>query len=455
MAMNLQSTYTKFQTIHIQVCNKLFEVLPDIIHMSHPYKEEANVLNNISMQEYCPVIVGGAAYRYYMHQEGRAGEALFTEDIDIKIAIQKSIDQLNSTDILLRTIIRTFRYNLIFNIIQWVLMYLRQDYNVQFTVSLGGKYADLNSLYNSINDPIEPIELSSIILNYTIDGVDIHTAILDTSYYLESEILPQFNMYRDIFENIDTRSATTIIGFKDHCNYPNIVDCLKIANPIWLLLDIVRMISKIEIIGDSTIVQPLHSDYYKINKYIIKFLQLLSTDIFRTTLNIENFTDIDILLLQNILTMNGTDINNMAETVKMLHMSIVNDSNTSIYKIVYSKFYTRLLQQINSKLQIEAKPEGGGKSKKIKKSHKRKLNILRTRHVPHVNGNNHNIADPLITRRISDHMDVDYSVIHNENTGIKNIIMHSELLQMQNAISILLGTKIKTGGAKKSARHVK
>ncbi len=362
----MSAQYEVAKLLHKGLLKHVFEQLPQLVANSRIEtcncaiaKDLKNELEKSALMQYCPVVVGGYAYYYYMVNASREKEALFSDDIDIKIAIEKTVEELNTSDRLLRTLIKTFRFNIIRNVQDAAVKYCENN-KIPAKFTIGGSYKGLANLYNSIRDNIYPLELCYIISNYNIDGVNVQMGLLDTSFYIQSanedtNYLKQFSMYREYLTDHPSKtqsqqSATTIIGNKPICGNDN---CAWICNEMYLLLDTVRMLSKIEPIGDANLAQPPKSDYYKFAKYVVKFLQLLNTSSVGGRIGIKGMTPYDIDYMQYMQRM-IQDYSHIDLGVHMhkAHQMMLKEAPNSTYTRAYKILYSPLLQGINERMNI-------------------------------------------------------------------------------------------------------
>jgi hypothetical protein len=339
----------------------IFEQLPRIISESRIEtcncalaKDLKQELEAAAIMQYCPVVVGGYAYYYYMATAGREAETLFSDDIDIKVTIQKTVEELNSSDTLLRTLIKTFRFNIIRNVQEAAILFCTEK-SMPATFTVGGTYKGIVNLYKSIKTAIYPLELCYIITNYNINGMNIQMGLMDTSFYVESEndttnYLKQFSMYREYISEESQLSAKNIIGNYSLCAEGN---CAWICNELYLLLDTVRMLSKVEPIGDANLAQPAKSDYYKFAKYVVKFLQLLNIPKMGSRIGLTGLTEEDSQYMQYMYRMIEEKSHlDLGVYMHNAHQLMLKNAPNSLYARAYTKLYSPLLQGINARMNI-------------------------------------------------------------------------------------------------------
>lgn len=350
---------------HQELMYFILTKLSDIISESH-IESCCGQCNDIqkdifdaALMQYCPVIVGGCAYNIYMSMNNAGAGALFSDDIDVKIAIQKTTDQLNTTDKLLRYLIKTFRYNIVKKVMETASGYLKQR-GIVASLHTGGhnnRYKTLDDLYRSIKEDMTPLDLCYIRVEYKNKGSKTKMGLFDTTMYVETEdesknILNQFDVYRD-FMNVDRSTATSIIGTRDLICAKD--QCVLLCNEIYLLLDTVRMLSKIEALGDVNVVQPTSGDYYKFAKYAVKFLHLLQLRQFREALAAQlpltaDFSEVDGNFMKTMQTY--VESKNKADVgveMKRLHTEMMNHPS-SLYTRAYRVLYTPFLQNLNANM---------------------------------------------------------------------------------------------------------
>ena len=349
----MADAYEVMKTIHMDVLSQIFMSLPQIFaSCALACDNIPGMLGPMALTELCPVEVGGYAYQYYMRKNGLTG--IFSDDIDIKIAIQKTAEELNTTNKLVRTIIKAFRYTVISqikaiteNIFEMVRE--RTGIPLRADVIVGGSYGSLEALRQSVFSDIVPLDLCHLTVTYALGDTRVHMGLIDTSFYMHSlqphlNVIKQFFMYRDYTPHIIEQNATTIIGVDPIC--PDEAKCMFIANPLFMLLDTVRMLSKVEPIGIPGY-QPSRGDYYKFPKYVIKLLEMLTLPEFKRVINVD-LTPMDmeyVELMKNILA--TTPPADLGPVYKQAHRTVLENAPQSAYALAYKLLYSERLQQIN------------------------------------------------------------------------------------------------------------
>lgn len=352
----MTDAYEVIKNLHMNVLQEVFIRLPVIFARCFLQCDTlSNVLSPMALTEFCPVIVGGFAYYFYMRKNGLEG--MFSDDIDIKIAIQKTAEELNTKNRLVRTMIKAFRYSVVKNVLSLVdaiFNAIRSELGVslQTSVRIGGSYRSLEDVEKAILTDIVPLDLCHITVTYGLGDTRVHMGLLDTSFFMQSldpslDVMKQYNMYRDIIPNVDTSVASTIVGMEPVCvGEPPL--CMFIANPLYMLLDTVRMLSKVEPIGDNVARQPSHGDYYKYPKYVIKFMELLSLPEFKQVLHVDITPfDIEIAEVMRNLLMQSTSLMDLGKLYKYLHHHVLQNAGSSAYTVAYNALYTPRLRMIN------------------------------------------------------------------------------------------------------------
>jgi len=355
-------------TIHKKLLKHIFEHLPAIIDASHAISTDNEDISDIvkreSLKEYMPCIIGGYAYYHYMCLKGKQDVALFSDDIDIKIAINKTVEQLNTTNTLLRTLIKTFRRNLVQNIYNEAIAYVAKNgYSQNVEIHSGQTHYDsVEKLTSTINTDIYAIDLCSLTVTYSFDNSQrVRFGLIDTTFYIkslmiESDFVKQFDMYRDV-THPRILDATNIIGTNQTCTVTSQKHkCMYIANPLHILLDTVRMISKVEPLDDTTgsIVKPRRGDYYKYIKYVIKFLQLLQIQEFANAAGINGYTqqDLDMLNKMMLTLAEYMDPEPSVEDLIRVHKTFLGSPDRSVFSHIYHTLYTPFLRRLNNVLMV-------------------------------------------------------------------------------------------------------
>lgn len=274
---------TLMEAFHKEVLGIVYDRLPSIFEasvmgMKKDFKKKFN-----------PVVVGGTAYNKYMEAAGRGDQALFSDDIDVKIVIKNNQEELNSLPKhdSLRRCIKYFRASVLLLTKTFVTAYLEDAKNRGrlrgYNVLIRCSYENEESLLKSIGAPIRPLELCCLTASYQDNsGKEHHYGLMDTSFIMREHngdpcgwTIKQFDsglrMRRGVREPIDFTSkgiqATHIIPENTQAPYLCAFD--------FIMMDTVRMLSKAQTFEDVNISNPSqYSDVYKFDKYVAKFLQL-------------------------------------------------------------------------------------------------------------------------------------------------------------------------------------
>jgi hypothetical protein len=276
-----------YVTLHRQLLNHIYENLGDIFQKSNiDYLFEIDGYG----KAYCPTIVGGFAYNKYMEATPYAQHAIFSDDIDIKISILPTLQELNKNPSYqpIRTCIKAFRALTIFQVLKLAHKFLTNQ-NVQFKISLRSPPYKNNPavMFQKITEPMNPLELCCLAVTYyPSGGAPINFGLIDATFVVresddETQLtIKQFNYFPRFQSKIPfTRpppllnSACDVIGRVG----PNSPTGYKeyLASPEFVMLDTVRMLSKVMSFGDQCIVNgSKKSDVYKFDKYVIKYLHM-------------------------------------------------------------------------------------------------------------------------------------------------------------------------------------
>jgi hypothetical protein len=239
---------------------------------------------------FCPVVVGGMAYTKYMEYANMKPDSIFfSDDIDIKILIKPTCEDLNHkrTYGQVKECIKLFRYMLTVSLMELVTDILAQDRIAQkysFKVHYGhaGSYTNLKQLKQDVGKKISPLQLSVISITYGLGESLIRLGCVDMTFYVRENdtyddqqmMIGYFYSYLRLAHGatgslIQPRTACDIVPRRDHVTI--------IATEEYMLLDTIRMLSKAVKFGDVCIQNkdrtPV-SDVRKFDKYVGKFLQL-------------------------------------------------------------------------------------------------------------------------------------------------------------------------------------
>lgn len=238
---------------------------------------------------FCPVVVGGSAYTKYMREANIDPKYVyFSDDIDIKILIKPTCEQLNRDDKHReKKCIKLFRYMIAVRLMTLVNDLLNSDETAKrnkFKVHFGcaGRYRSLKQLFTDIDYEIEPLQLAVISMTYGEGESMMHIGCVDITFFVrENDTYDDKQMMISAYYSflrltngilqakIEPRTSCDIVAKKGNL----------IANEDFMLLDTIRMLSKAEKFGDVCIQAydrtPV-SDVVKFDKYVGKLLQLLT-----------------------------------------------------------------------------------------------------------------------------------------------------------------------------------
>ena len=273
---------------HTQMLGKVLDELPTVIDA---VLEELFLIfkTNFYPDIFCPVVVGGSAYTRYMQKANiDPKNTYFSDDIDIKILIKPTCEQLNRDDKNReKKCIQLFRYMIAVRLMTLVNDLLNSDETAKrnkFKVRFGcaGRYRSLKQLFTDINYDIEPLQLVVISLTYGEGESMMHVGCVDITFFVrENDTYDENKMMNSAYYSflrltngivqgkIEPRTSCDIVAKKGNL----------IANEDYMLLDTIRMLSKAERFGDVCIQaydRTRVSDVVKFDKYVGKLLQLLT-----------------------------------------------------------------------------------------------------------------------------------------------------------------------------------
>ena len=274
-----------FLNLHQQllddIYNNLDNIIKSIYHLLNLKEEEFKSLC-------CPVIVGG--YAYWKHcvkyNSDRGPDPLFTalqtDDIDIKLCISETTQSLNRLENAnKRLTIKSFRILLMTHIYSHAYSFLTNkiiNNTKPFTFKIKFRVQNIYNLLMNSYSSIQPLELACLMVTYN----NIHPfGLIDTTFIIrESESLDiaylaikQFYAGIKLTKHINVSRNEIVQGVIKPCEIiPNIE---YLATVEFMMLDTVRMLSKIATYGDTCIARPAQqSDVQKFNKYVVKFIHL-------------------------------------------------------------------------------------------------------------------------------------------------------------------------------------
>jgi hypothetical protein len=272
-----------FSAIHQQLLDHIYQQLPSLFKECRPTPAHIPYPERFIY----PMIVGGYAYVKYMQNSLLEGQMLLSDDIDIKLAIVPTVEQLNTDPVMeeVRTYIKLYRATLIARIFKVASEFLRNN-QIEHDIEIkGASYSDMVSLLVDVLKPINPLQLCCLIVTYfdSSTGQKYSYGLIDTSFYIRDKIpahlgdltLKQYYAFLKIASGAknnfepgpDPLNARSIIG--ESPSTPHI------AHPHYMILDTVRMLSKILTYEDVCISNASGiADVYKFKKYVIKFMQL-------------------------------------------------------------------------------------------------------------------------------------------------------------------------------------
>ena len=261
----------------------------------------------------CPVIVGGYAYwkhcKNYNESVARAQQqaqqqgqqqaqqqpqqtinALKTDDIDIKLAIKATAEELNNIlGSYKRLIIKSFRLILMTQIYAHAHSFLstkNQGFKIEF------RFQTIYDLLQGCLNQIRPLELACLTVEYT-DSTSTRPAttynfgLIDTSFILreDSSSQPAYLTIKQFYAALKmTQSQSSQQSINQNVPGPEPTTNCEIiprdqqsflASLDFMMLDTVRMLSKISTYGDVCTARPAQQpDVYKFKKYVVKFIHL-------------------------------------------------------------------------------------------------------------------------------------------------------------------------------------
>ena len=272
--------------------NMLMRILDQLPHMINAVQTELYVKyrTHFSPDMFCPVVVGGIAYTKYMEYANMDPSGIFfSDDIDIKILIKPTCEQLNSdrTYEPVRECIKLFRYMLTIRLMELATDILAEGnmarkYNSKVHYGHAGRYQSLDDLRRDVEGEMQPLQLSVISVTYGSGASMVQLGCVDMTFYVRENdyfddrqlMIGYFYSYLRLAHastanSIEPRTACDIVPRRDHVTI--------IANEEYIMLDTIRMLSKAEKFGDMCIRdkdQTPIQDVRKFDRYVGKFLQL-------------------------------------------------------------------------------------------------------------------------------------------------------------------------------------
>lgn len=188
------------EIIHKNMLNRIFETLPQMFgtilqdlesQFSPRFTEELK-------RSVRPIVLGGYAYMKHIDtfwnwydKDGITPERvtpLFTDDIDIKLTIVPSVDDINSnTDKSLLYSLKLFRVLLLHNVIKTVNSYYSALYgtNLKYKIKICGIYGDdIKAVVSSLMNTMNAIELVALTITYTGSISEYDMGLIDTTFYI-------------------------------------------------------------------------------------------------------------------------------------------------------------------------------------------------------------------------------------------------------------------------------
>lgn len=279
----------ELQRFHSLLLMQLLDQLPTI--MSSIYRELYGKYRTYYYPDmFCPVVVGGIAYTKYMEYANINRQGIFfSDDIDIKILVKPTCDQLNKVREFdsVRECIKLFRYMLTIKIMELVTELLagRRDAKIHF--GHAGGFFSLEQLKNDVQWDIYPLQLSVLSITYGKGASLVHLGCVDMTYYIrendrydDSQLMINYFYSYLRLASARRNSRNALIEPRTACDVVPRKDVVTlVANEEYVMMDTIRMLSKAEKFGDVCIEtkdRTRVSDVRKFDKYVGKFLQLAS-----------------------------------------------------------------------------------------------------------------------------------------------------------------------------------
>ena len=354
------------ESYHKLVLDEIFNELPSAIILARAETNKFHrISDTVSLDEfYTPVVVGGYAYNYYLKDSPLyEDEKISTHDIDIKIVVNKPLSYLKADKMGQRIAnhIQYFRQELIASIGAIVHMFFdgrdisssdakKQSMITDFKDSIGSIDVYGHGTFEYIpEDEIDQGKLGCLLIKYISKSngipMEYNYSLIDTSFYIKNDVstldlIPQFDAYRMYFNKtlnkpsfykLDVHSISSIVGYNTvfPLNQNQDVMGIKICNQLFMIMDTVRMISKIESIDN------LHySEYYKYCKYVVKLIQLVYEFMGET---IYNDSDLNIIVLCSDILQAGDSITSNQEYISMVHTEIMQYEGSK-FKEIYQNY---------------------------------------------------------------------------------------------------------------------
>ena len=351
--MSVVSPEKEVERFHMVVLDYIFKVLPLCIQAARAVTIVRYELHNINLDElYTPVLVGGYVYKYYAKNIFKESDILSTTDLDIKIVINRPLSFFNNDEFNIRG--KIVAMHIMFFRVKLLEMINQAVYNF-FKIHRGDKPITKFQVLGFGNyrfdevDKIDQLKLGGLIIEYLhVNNLYYKLALVDTSFYIQNDLvvfensISQFDTYRnylsklstDEFYKVDLTNINYIIGYNKIAYYENDLIDVKIANELFMIMDTVRMISKIEHDGE------LHyGEFYKYCKYVIKLIQLIYV-----FLGIESYEMHDVAVISYCLTIvtNQPETKNQA-LVKDIHTQLMNHENYANSK--FKKYYLKYVNE--------------------------------------------------------------------------------------------------------------